>query len=280
MSKSNQTSDQLSPNKSAKHWSQKIHETIVYSEIIRNRNLIERIKGGSDYGQFIYFGHIDELNVEALSGKIHSHEILLEINQQKISGYTLYDVLIWLKQLLFTYNTITLRTCKPQLINTNYDLRVYLDERFHKGSIDYDLQQTIRENVYMRTVPCTTRPPRNGEINGQDYIFLTNAEFLEMEKQGDLLEYGVYNGHYYGTPRPPKQPKTNNFSETDKMLAFNDETESLIGTSNCSPNCTPPPSAHYAQFILFYINKARNRHSKIIKYRVNRVSMLLPCMTI
>ena len=59
----------------------------------------------------------------------------------------------------------------------------------------------------MRTVPCTTRLPRQGEIHGQDYIFLTNDEFLEMEQSGDLLEYGVYNGHYYGTPKPPKQPK-------------------------------------------------------------------------
>jgi hypothetical protein len=210
------------------HWSQKVHETIIYSEQVRNRNLIERIKGGSDFGQFIYLGQIDDLNIEALNSRLNSHEIILEINQQKISGYTLYDVLIWLKQLLATYNTITFHTCKPQLINSSYDLRVYLDERFHKGSVDYDLQQTIRENVYMRTVPCTTRPPRNGEVNGQDYIFLTNNEFLEMEKRGDLLEYGVYNGHYYGTPKPPKEPKANLNESMEKTL--NDETESLIGT--------------------------------------------------
>jgi hypothetical protein len=34
------------------------------------------------------------------------------------------------------------------------DLRQFLDGRFEKGSIDYDLQQTIRDNLYMRTVPC------------------------------------------------------------------------------------------------------------------------------
>jgi len=96
-----------------------------------------------------------------------------------------------------------------------YELRQYLDERFQKGSIDYDLQQVIRENVYMRTVPCTTRLPRQGEIHGQDYIFLTNEEFLEMEQNGDLLEYGVYNGHYYGTPKPPKEPKYSNQNGTN-----------------------------------------------------------------
>ncbi len=34
------------------------------------------------------------------------------------------------------------------------DLRQFLDGRFEKGSIDYDLQQKIRDNLYMRTVPC------------------------------------------------------------------------------------------------------------------------------
>lgn len=34
------------------------------------------------------------------------------------------------------------------------DLRQFLDGRFERGSIDHDLQQTIRDNLYMRTVPC------------------------------------------------------------------------------------------------------------------------------
>jgi guanylate kinase len=88
-------------------------------------------------------------------------------------------------------------------------LRTYLDERFQKGSVDYDLQQTIRENVYMRTVPCTTREARDGEVAGKDYIFLTDEQFIKMEEGGELLEYGVYNGHYYGTPKPNKQINEN-----------------------------------------------------------------------
>ena len=34
------------------------------------------------------------------------------------------------------------------------DLRQYLTSRFPKGSLDHDLQQTIRDNLYLRTVPC------------------------------------------------------------------------------------------------------------------------------
>ena len=39
-------------------------------------------------------------------------------------------------------------------IGITRDLRKYLATRFPRGSIDHDLQQTIRDNLYMRTVPC------------------------------------------------------------------------------------------------------------------------------
>jgi hypothetical protein len=195
-----------------KHWSQKIHETSITSDLIIKLNLIEHIIGGSDNGEFIHFDSSLNLTEQQLiSGKLYSDEIILEIDTLKISGYTLFDVQTWLKQLLTNNNKnkiILLRTVKSSYLPKQ--LRTYLDERFQKGSVDYDLQTIIRENVYMRTVPCTTRPPRNGEINGQDYIFLSNNEFLDLEKNGHLLEYGVYNGHYYGTPKPPKEPTTNN----------------------------------------------------------------------
>lgn len=198
-----QTSGYHSP-KQSKHWSQKVHESLLSCESIQSSGLIEHICGGSDSGQFIHFD--SELPpVDVLAGKILADEIILEIEGQKLSGYTLYDVKSWIRQLASTYPQLTLRSVKAALLAPN--LRAYLDERFQKGSVDYDLQQSIRENVYMRTVPCTTRAARNGEINGQDYIFLTDDEFLELERNGDLLEYGVYNGHYYGTPKPPKEPK-------------------------------------------------------------------------
>jgi len=34
------------------------------------------------------------------------------------------------------------------------DLQEFLNRRFQKGSVDHDLQQTIRNNIYKRTVPC------------------------------------------------------------------------------------------------------------------------------
>ncbi|KAM6387529.1 membrane-associated guanylate kinase, WW and PDZ domain-containing protein 1 isoform 24-T24 [Pluvialis apricaria] len=99
----------------------------------------------------------------------------------------------------------------------NKDLRHYLNQRFQKGSPDHDLQQTIRDNLYRHAVPCTTRPPREGEVPGVDYNFLTVEEFLELEQSGTLLEVGTYEGNYYGTPKPPSQPLSGKVTSTDAL---------------------------------------------------------------
>lgn len=52
----------------------------------------------------------------------------------------------------------------------------------------------------------TTRHPHDGERNGIDYNFITVEEFKRMEKNGELLESGVYEGNYYGTPKPSGDP--------------------------------------------------------------------------
>lgn len=74
------------------------------------------------------------------------------------------------------------------------DLRLFLNTRFQKGSVDHDLQNTIRDNLYLRTVPVTTRIPRDGEVNGVDYTFLTTEQFQQLEESGSLLESGIYEG--------------------------------------------------------------------------------------
>uniref|UniRef100_A0A8V5GIZ9 Uncharacterized protein n=1 Tax=Melopsittacus undulatus TaxID=13146 RepID=A0A8V5GIZ9_MELUD len=63
----------------------------------------------------------------------------------------------------------------------------------------------------------TTRPPREGEVPGVDYNFLTVEEFLELERSGTLLEVGTYEGNYYGTPKPPSQPLSGKVTSTDAL---------------------------------------------------------------
>lgn len=50
-------------------------------------------------------------------------------------------------------------------------------------------------------VTATTRPRRSNEVDGQDYHFISVAEFAEMIDQGELLEYALVYGDYKGIPK-------------------------------------------------------------------------------
>src|SRR5579885_971473 len=51
------------------------------------------------------------------------------------------------------------------------------------------------------SVSATTRPPRPGEAEGEDYFFLGREEFERRLTAGAFLESFEYNGNWYGTPR-------------------------------------------------------------------------------
>jgi guanylate kinase len=52
-----------------------------------------------------------------------------------------------------------------------------------------------------RSVSATTRPPREGEVDGRDYYFLSRAAFGQRERAGEFLESATYGGNRYGTLR-------------------------------------------------------------------------------
>jgi guanylate kinase len=53
------------------------------------------------------------------------------------------------------------------------------------------------------SVSVTTRPPRDGEVEGRDYYFIDRHRFDEMLAQGELLEHATVFGNSYGTRRGP-----------------------------------------------------------------------------
>ena len=59
----------------------------------------------------------------------------------------------------------------------------------------------LRRGVYARTVPYTTRPMRPGEQDGKQYNFVSHHVFQQMIDNGEFIEWGKHNSHYYGTPR-------------------------------------------------------------------------------
>ena len=58
------------------------------------------------------------------------------------------------------------------------------------------------KNIAM-SVSVTTRKPRPGETDGQDYHFVDTQSFGEMRNRDDLLEHAKVFDNYYGTPRAP-----------------------------------------------------------------------------
>ncbi len=58
------------------------------------------------------------------------------------------------------------------------------------------------------SVSATTRPPREGEVDGRDYIFVSEEEFRSMVERNELVEWAEVHGHLYGTPLRPLVERT------------------------------------------------------------------------
>ncbi|XP_058046282.1 membrane-associated guanylate kinase, WW and PDZ domain-containing protein 2 isoform X8 [Ahaetulla prasina] len=217
--------------KKKSHWTNRVHECAV----VRNAEgqLGFELKGGAENGQFPYLGEVKAGKVVYESGgKLVPEELLLEVNETPVAGLTIRDVLAVIKH---CKDPIRLKCVKQggkrritalfqpsEVLSSggivDKDLRHYLNLRFQKGSVDHELQQIIRDNLYLRTVPCTTRPHKEGEVPGVDYIFITVEDFMELEKSGALLESGTYEDNYYGTPKPPAEPVPLLLNVTDQIL--------------------------------------------------------------
>ena len=53
------------------------------------------------------------------------------------------------------------------------------------------------------SVSATTRAPRDGEVDGEHYHFMTKAAFQEDVAQGEMLEHAEVFGNFYGSPKGP-----------------------------------------------------------------------------
>lgn len=68
-----------------------------------------------------------------------------------------------------------------------------------KGTVSEAIMKKNREIVYSTSV--TTRRPRPGEINGENYFFVSKEEFEQMVEKDELLEHAFVHTNYYGTPK-------------------------------------------------------------------------------
>ncbi|XP_013362396.1 PREDICTED: membrane-associated guanylate kinase, WW and PDZ domain-containing protein 1 isoform X7 [Chinchilla lanigera] len=187
------------------HWTSRVRECTVRRGPRGELGLT--VLGGAEHGEFPFLG---------AAGAAGDGELLLEVQGVRVSGLPRYDVLGVIDS---CKEAVTFKAVR-QGGRLNKDLRHFLSQRFQKGSPDHELQQTIRDNLYRHAVPCTTRSPREGEVPGVDYNFLTVKEFLDLEQSGTLLEVGTYEGNYYGTPKPPSQPVSGKVITTDALQSL------------------------------------------------------------
>ncbi|XP_062855011.1 membrane-associated guanylate kinase, WW and PDZ domain-containing protein 1 isoform X2 [Trichomycterus rosablanca] len=232
------------------HWRSKVQESFVPLGGASGE-LGVAIGGGADYGEFPFV-------TAAPGGGATVGDIILEIGGTPVLGMTLGDVRGVLNS---CPHPIRIKTVSPGSTLCK-DLRLYLSKCFTPGSMDSQLQQVIRENLYLRAVPCTTRQPRDGEISGVDYNFVSIEEFFSLEESGALLESGKFKGNYYGTPRPvhigPDSPpityqehrnllrnfrtRSKSLSNLEKAVEEGDNSEEDSGLSGSAGASSAPPT--------------------------------------
>ena len=68
-----------------------------------------------------------------------------------------------------------------------------------KGTVSEALMKNNDDIIFSTSV--TTRTPRPGEVNGENYFFATREEFEKMVENDELLEHAFVHTNYYGTPK-------------------------------------------------------------------------------
>ena len=67
-----------------------------------------------------------------------------------------------------------------------------------KSTLIRQALEAVPELAY--SVSATTRAPREGEVDGRDYVFLSREQFERWIEEGRFLEWAEYSGNLYGTP--------------------------------------------------------------------------------
>uniref|UniRef100_A0A3B5AS60 Membrane-associated guanylate kinase, WW and PDZ domain-containing protein 2-like n=1 Tax=Stegastes partitus TaxID=144197 RepID=A0A3B5AS60_9TELE len=136
------------------HWRSKVQDSFV-PLLGSSGELGIAVGGGADYGEFPFV-------TSAPGGGLTVGDIILEIGGTPVLGMTLGDVRGILNS---CPHPIRIKTVSPSTLCK--DLRLYLSKCFTPGSVDSQLQQVIRENLYLRAVPNYYGTPRPVHISAE-----------------------------------------------------------------------------------------------------------------
>jgi guanylate kinase len=127
----------------------------------------------------------------------------LEIEKCTILDGSLRRVLLmeWIEENISDLDEICFKQLKLKdlLSLKSSHARIILAGRAASGK-DH-MRNALEKKGFKYGISYTTRPPRNGEIDGKDYFFLSVEKFEEMISQNLFYEYVSFNGWYYGTTK-------------------------------------------------------------------------------
>lgn len=92
------------------------------------------------------------------------------------------------------------------------------------------------------SISSVSRAMREGEVQGEKYNFISRDEFEALIKNDALLEYNVYCGNYYGTPKAPVERCVANGGEIILEVDVNGAANVRKNTDHCFSVFIAPPS--------------------------------------
>lgn len=131
------------------------------------------------------------------------------------------------------------------------------------------LEQILKNEDFCVSVSATTRSPREGEVDGVNYYFISKDEFTERIGEGKFLEYAEYCGNFYGTP----MNKVNEMLEKGKNVILEIEVQGAVKVMNKRPDALSifiaPPSINELRRRL---HKRGTESDEVIEQRVAQAS--------
>lgn len=122
---------------------------------------------------------------------------------------------------------------------------------------------------YEVSVSCTTRAPRENEVNGREYYFISRDEFLAKREKNGFIESAEYCGNLYGSPRSFVEEKL----AEGKRVILEIEIQGAMNIRSQYPDAVlifiMPPSA--AELIARLTGRATETQEQIL-HRVQRAS--------
>ncbi|ADN08454.1 guanylate kinase [Sulfurimonas autotrophica] len=135
-----------------------------------------------------------------------------------------------------------------------------------KSSLIHKVMNDLGECYF--SISTTTRPIREGEVDGVDYYFVDEEEFKKEIEEDQFLEYAIVHGNYYGTSLKPVKKALSK----GKLVIFdidvqgNSAINSRLGDITTSVFITPPTLSELKKRLV-------NRHTDAEEVIERRVKM-------